>query len=105
MQNRLKNWGRDPGEINEDRKALGALLAGAAFIAGNAFAQQYPTKSIRMIVPFAEGGASGLVSRRPDRGEDAQSAGFHRVAAITSPTYPTRPIRLIVPFAPGGRRT
>ncbi|HEV2095184.1 MAG TPA: tripartite tricarboxylate transporter substrate-binding protein, partial [Chthoniobacterales bacterium] len=55
-----------------------------------------------MIVPFAEGGASGLVSRRPVRGEDARSAGFYRVAAITSESYPTKSIRLIVPFAPGG---
>src|SRR6185503_17645351 len=75
----------------------------AAIFAGNATAQrQYPSKSIRLIVPFAKGGASGLVSRRPVRGEDAQSAGFHRVALATSTGYPTKSIRLIVPFAPGG---
>jgi tripartite-type tricarboxylate transporter receptor subunit TctC len=65
-------------------------------------AANYPSKPIRIIVPFAEGGAPGLVSRRPVRGEGAQSAGFYRVAAVTAETYPTKPIRLIVPFAPGG---
>jgi tripartite-type tricarboxylate transporter receptor subunit TctC len=62
----------------------------------------YPSKPIRLIVPFAEGGASGLVSRRPARGEGAQAAGFYTVALATTQTYPTKPIRLIVPFAPGG---
>src|SRR5882724_6223417 len=84
-------------------KVMSALLmVGAAIFAGNATAQQYPTKSIRMIVPFAQGGASGLVSRRPVRGEDARSAGFHRVALATSTSYPTKSIRMIVPFAQGG---
>ena len=83
-------------------KALGALLLGAALIAGSAFAQQYPARPVRLIVPFAGEGASGLVSRRPDRGEDAQAAGFYQVAAVTSPSYPARPVRLIVPFPPGG---
>ena len=84
-------------------KVISALLmVSAAIFAGNVTAQQYPTKSIRMIVPFAEGGASGLVSRRPVRGEDARSAGFQHVAAITSESYPTKSIRMIVPFAPGG---
>src|SRR5258706_16380591 len=78
------------------------LLVGAAIFAGTAIAQQYPSKSIRTIVPFAEGGASGLVSRRPVRGEDARSAGFHRVALDTSTSYPTKSIRMIVPFAQGG---
>jgi tripartite-type tricarboxylate transporter receptor subunit TctC len=64
--------------------------------------QTYPTKPIRIIVPFAQGGASGLVSRRPVRGQDAEAAGFYRVAATTTPKYPTKPIRIIVPFAPGG---
>src|SRR5258706_60328 len=84
-------------------KVMSALLmVGAAIFAGNATAQQYPSKSIRMIVPLAEGDGSGLVSRRPVSGEDAKSAGFHRVALATSTSYPTKSIRMIVPFAPGG---
>jgi tripartite-type tricarboxylate transporter receptor subunit TctC len=70
----------------------------------NVFAQgiAFPTKPIRIIVPYAEGDASGLVSRRPVRGKDAQSAGFYRVADSTAQVYPTKSIRIIVPYAPGG---
>src|SRR5882672_3538473 len=74
----------------------------ATLIASHTTAQPYPTKPIRPIVPFAEGGALGHVSRRPARGESAQAAGFYPVALTTSQPYPTKPIRLIVPFAPGG---
>ena len=63
--------------------------------------QTYPTKPIHIIGPFAPG-ASGLVSRRPVRGKDAETAGFYRVAAATTASYPAKPIRIIVPFAPGG---
>ncbi|MEO8441846.1 MAG: hypothetical protein ABI547_05120 [Betaproteobacteria bacterium] len=38
-----------------------AALATAPVFAGDTF----PTKPVRMVVPFAEGEASGLVSRRP----------------------------------------
>src|ERR1700738_1827333 len=38
-----------------------ALLAAA--LAGPAFAQAYPTKSITMIVPFAAGGPTDLMAR------------------------------------------
>ncbi len=79
-----------------------ALVAGASLFLGSAVAQPYPSKPIKIIVPFAEAGASGLVSRRPVRGKGAQAAGFYRVAAIAEQTYPTKSIRLIVPFAPGG---
>jgi len=79
--------------------ALVTLVAGQY---ASAQAPSYPTKPIRLIVPFAEGGASGLVSRRPVRGQDAQAAGFHSVAVTITPSYPAKPIRLIVPFAPGG---
>ena len=62
----------------------------------------YPSKPIRLIAPFAEGGAPGLVSRRPARGEGVQAAGFLPVALNAMETYPVRPIRLIAPFTPGG---
>jgi tripartite-type tricarboxylate transporter receptor subunit TctC len=62
----------------------------------------YPSRPLRFIVGFAEGGAPGHVSRRPVRGEGAQSAGFIRTALQVSTAYPSRPIRFIVGFAPGG---
>jgi len=77
--------------------ALASLAPGQA-----ATAQNYPEKPIRLIVPVAEAGAPGHVSRRPVRGQGAQSAGFYAVAASTTQPYPEKPIRLIVPFAPGG---
>src|SRR5450759_1786700 len=79
-----------------------ALVTLVASQYASAQAPSYPTKPIRLIVPFAEVGASGLVSRRPVRGQDAQAAGFYSVAVTTTPSYPAKPIRLIVPFAPGG---
>ena len=60
---------------------------------------QYPGKTVRLIVPFAEVGAPGHVSRRPARGEGAQSAGFYTVAMTTPQTYPIKTVRLVVPFA------
>ena len=78
-----------------------ALVTLVASPYASAQAPSYPTKPIRLIVPFAEGGASGLVSRRPVGGQGAQAAGFH-LTAMTTSTYPVKPIRLIVPFAPGG---
>ena len=83
--------------------ASGANAQPAKFYAAaSTTTQPYPTKPVRFVVPFAEGGAPGLVSRRPVRGQGAQAAGFHTVAATTSPTYPFKPIRFVVPFAPGG---
>jgi len=91
---------------NKRNVFIAATLLACVFDAEFAVAQKkadsYPTKPIRLIVPFAEGGAPGLVSPRPVRGEGAQAAGFHTVALNASQAYPTKPIRLIVPFAPGG---
>src|SRR5882757_4818410 len=77
-----------------------AVIAGLSVF--GASAQQYPTKPVRLMVPFAEGDASGLVSRRPVRGKDAQATGLITVAMATPQPYPTKPVRLMVPFAPGG---
>src|SRR5260221_3186698 len=73
----------------------------ACVAAGAAHAQSYPAKPVRMVVPFADGEASGHVSRRPARGNDARPPGFIRVAAQEPAPYPVKPIRVIVPFAPG----
>ena len=81
------------------RDGLFALLLALPLAA---FADAYPSKPIRLIVPFTEVDASGLVSRRPARGEDARPAEFITVALATTQTYPGKPIRLIVPFTAGG---
>ena len=73
-----------------------------AMVTPYALSQAYPAKPIRIIVPFVEGEASGHVSRRPVRGNDARPPGFIRVAAQELVPYPAKPLRIIVPFAPGG---
>jgi tripartite-type tricarboxylate transporter receptor subunit TctC len=80
------------------------LLCAVALVwmTAGAGAQDYPVRPIRLIVPLAEGGAPGLVSRRPVRGKGVQAGGFYKVATAEAPTYPSRPIRLIVPLAPAG---
>ena len=40
-----------------------AVLAGAALVAGGALAQPYPSKAVKLVVPFAAGGAVDTVSR------------------------------------------
>jgi tripartite-type tricarboxylate transporter receptor subunit TctC len=77
-------------------------------IAPAGYAQTYPVKPIRLIVPFASGGTDAS-SKQGSRLRDANvresaagAAGFYRVADVTTQSYPVKPIRLIVPFAPGG---
>src|SRR3954469_20738553 len=50
------------------------VVASAATTLASA-ADSYPSRAVRMVVPFAEGATSGLVSRRPARGEDVGAAG------------------------------
>ena len=79
-----------------------AVALAACIAAGAACAQSYPTKAVRMVVPFAEGEASRLVSRRPVCGSDARPPGFVRVASPDLGSYPVKAVRMVVPFAPGG---
>ena len=78
-----------------------AVALAACIAAGAACAQSYPTKAVRMVVPFAEGEASRLVSRRPVCGSDARPPGFVRIAAQDLASYPTKAVRMVVPFAEG----
>jgi tripartite-type tricarboxylate transporter receptor subunit TctC len=46
-----------------NRRSLIALPALAAFAAGSAFAQAYPTKPVKLQVPFAPGGTTDIIAR------------------------------------------
>src|SRR5580765_7341114 len=45
------------------RRSIGAVMACAAMICGDAQAQDYPARPIQVIVPFAGGSASDVVTR------------------------------------------
>ena len=45
------------------RRVLNALLLGAGLVAGAAMAQGYPSKPLRMVVPFPPGGSADILGR------------------------------------------
>src|SRR3989442_12799310 len=55
---------RVPAEFNggETLKRIGLFLAALA-LAGSAFAQQYPNRPLRMVIPWPPGQATDLVGR------------------------------------------
>src|SRR5713226_711702 len=53
-------------------KFLGTLLCAAALLPASAFSQQYPTKPVRMIVPFPAGGPADIFGRGLAQGMAAE---------------------------------
>ena len=59
---------------------FGAVLAGALVIAGAASAQNFPTRPVTMVIPFAAGGPTDVLGRvvAQRMGEDPRPAGGDR---------------------------
>jgi len=102
------------------KNIIGSLFAALLFSVTGAWAQAYPSKPVRVIVPFAQRGRTG--SRRGGwywGGDGARTPGLwhcilRRIAialaattclvpgALFAQSYPSKPVRVVVPFAPGG---
>jgi len=92
----------------------------ACAVAAPAFAQSFPNKPVRLIVPFPKGGRTGSRRRCCFGGGDGARppAGWHRVLQriaialmlvasfdaipVLAQPFPSKPVRLIVPFPAGG---
>ncbi len=74
--------------------------------ASDVHAQNYPSRPLRFIIPFPQGGldaSSEQGSLRDANVRESDAAtGLLAQATVPSIRYPERPIRFIVPFPPGG---